>query len=329
MPIRNDPLNRWWVDVSSVNPAIVNALRPSLVAFLAFDHGRMPSIAGTGFVIAGMPDFALVISAKHVLSEGVLKIQRPVPAYSASALFVPPSLRTPSLNPERLKAIWMGAEYAGLLNAVHACYNNTLDIACLLITPQELYATPFRPVSIALDTTVPSIGDIVHMVSLEGMDVSELAPPTGANGTGHKLSITRRISIRIGTVTDTYAQGFRQYRWPCFTTSIPAEPGMSGGFVHLPRDGATIAACGVVCADNSTVGARADYFQCGESVIACGWPALALRVPISIPSTPDSPTRTLYDMMRDGSMNTAVGGIDHIEVVDLGNGECRIGYRSA
>ena len=74
MPIPNDPLSRWWVDVSSANPAIVDGLRPSLVAFLAFDHGHVPSLAGSGFVIAGGSDLAIVISAKHVLSEGVLKI---------------------------------------------------------------------------------------------------------------------------------------------------------------------------------------------------------------------------------------------------------------
>ena len=69
MPIPNDPLSRWWVEVSSANPGIVDGLRPSLVAFLAFDHGHVPNLAGTGFVIAAGADLAIVISAKHVLSE--------------------------------------------------------------------------------------------------------------------------------------------------------------------------------------------------------------------------------------------------------------------
>jgi hypothetical protein len=115
MPIPNDSLNRWWVDAASVNPELANDLRPSLVAFLAFDHARMPAIAGTGFIIAGMPGFALVISAKHVLAEGVLNIQRPIPRHSALALFIPGSAKTPSIHPEKLKAIWMGSEHAALL----------------------------------------------------------------------------------------------------------------------------------------------------------------------------------------------------------------------
>lgn len=327
MPIPNDTLNRWWIDASSVNPEMVNALRPSLIAFLAFDHGREPKITGTGFVISGMPDIALVISAKHVLQEGVLNIQRPVPRYSPSAQFVPASLKTPSLHPEKLKAIWVGSGYGGLLNTAHACYNETLDIACCVLTPQESPVTPFRPLSIPIDTTVPSIGDVVHIVSLDGMGVSELKPPANITGSGQLLSIAQRVSIRIGIVTAIYPQGFRQYRWPCFTTSIPVTPGMSGGFVTLPRDGTTIAACGIVCADNSNLEAYSDYLQCGESVIACVWPALCLPLPISIPSNPNSPSRTIYEMMRVGDIDPAIGGIEHIEVIDLGNGNYTIENR--
>lgn len=327
MSIPNDPLNRLWLDASSMNPNLVNDLRPTLVAFLAFDRGRLPRIAGSGFVIAGTPDIALVLTAKHVLSEGVLSIQQPLPVYAASALFVPASLRTPTLNPEKLKVIWMGSQSSGLLNAAHACYNDTLDIACCVIAPQELLASPFAPISIPIDTSVPSMGDLVHMVSLDRMGVSEVAAPMDHTGTGQKISIERAVSIRVGTVTGIYPQGFRQYRWPCFTTSIPAKPGMSGGFVSLPSHGTTMGACGIVCADNSTEEAHTNCFECGESVIACAWPALALRVPVSIPSTNNSPTRTLYEMMRMGDLDLAVGGIDHIEVIDLDNNDCRIGMR--
>jgi hypothetical protein len=208
MPIPDDPLNRWWVEASSANPTLVSDLRPTLIAFLAFDHGRTPRIAGSGFVIAGMPDLALVVTAKHVLSEGVVNIQRPVAAYSASALFVPNSAKIPSLSPEKLKGIWMGSEHADLLNAAHAYYNDTLDIACCVVSPQQLHSTRFSPISIPIHTTVPAIGDV-------------------------------------------------------------------------------------------------------------------------IPSTPSLPTRTFYEMMRNGALDKAVGGIDHIEIVDLGNDDCRIGIRHA
>lgn len=325
MPIPNDSLGRYWIDVSADNPKFVNELRPCLVGFLAFDYEQRPELAGTGFVIGENTDFALVISAKHVLSEGVLKIQRPVPRHSPSALFVPVSSRTPILHEAKLRAIWMGSESADLLYTRHFSYNDSLDIACCIFSPQESYATQFKPISIPLDTTRPSVGDVVHMVSQGGMNISNRSPPTDVTGSGQTFWAHRRVSVRIGTVTAIYPRGFRQYRWPCFTTSIPADPGMSGGFVYLPRDGRTIAACGVVCADNSSFEARTNYLLCGESVIACAWPALSLHVPKYYAS--DSPMCTLHEMMKAGAIPTAVGGIDHIEVVDLGNGDGRVTYR--
>ena len=326
MPIPNDPLSRYWVDVSSANPKRVEEFRSCLVGFLAFDHGQVPDLAGTGFVTSGFNfspnkktfDVALVITAKHVLSEGVLNIQRPVPRHAPSALFVPDSAKTPLLHEEKLRATWMGGESGDMLYVRHLTYHDSQDIACCLLTPQEEYATQFVPAQIPLDTTRPSVGDVVHMVSQGGMQITERSPPTGPKGIGQRYQVHRRVNIRRGTVTGIYPKGFRQYPWQCFTTSIPAEPGMSGGFVYMPRDGGVVAACGVVCADNSTPEAHADYSVCGESVIACAWPALALKVPEYYDG--NAPMRTLLEMMQMGAMAPAVGGVDHIRITDRDDG---------
>lgn len=326
MPIPNDPQNRHWVDISDANPERVDDFRPCLVGLMAHDYGYKPDIAGTGFVTTGFnfspnkknTDLALAITAKHVLTEGVLNIQRPVPRHAPSALFVPASSRTPSLSEEKLRGSWMGSKSADMLHVKHFSYNDSLDIACCLLTPQEKFATQFAPVPIPLDTVRPSVGDVVHLVSQGGMYIANRIPPTGAKGKGQRFSMHRRVNIRIGTVTAIYPQGFRQYPWQCFTTSIPAEPGMSGGFVYLPREGVTIAACGIVCADNSTPEAHTDYSLCGESVIACAWTALTLVVPEYDGS--DAPMRTLLEMMKMGVMPPAVGGIDHIQIVDRDDG---------
>src|SRR5713101_1118995 len=204
MPIPHDPLCRWWVEASAENPAQVEALRPSLLAFTAFGPGREPGFAGSGFVIARM--------------------QRPSAAHAPSALFIPANLNKPSLDPEKLKVTWMGARHANMMNVLHVGYNETLDIACCVIAPQELHAAPFQPVSIPVDTAVPNVEEMVHMASLDNMTIDELVPPTDASGIGQTISLTRRVSIRIGVVTGIYPGGLRQYRWPCFTTSIPAEP---------------------------------------------------------------------------------------------------------
>jgi hypothetical protein len=327
MPLPNDTFERWWIELAGVNPNLVDDFSPCLVAFVAFDRGTKPGLAGTGFIIGAGENIALAITAKHVLTEGVLTIQRPVPRHAPSAIFVPPSSLIPAIEKEKLRAMWLDGTRGEAFTIAHFSYNDVLDIACCLLLPQEITETPFGfRRQIPLDTARPSVGDIVHTVSIDGMDLVDHAPSSPCSGP-RPFSIFRRISIRRGVVTGTYPQGFRQYRWPCFTTSIPVEPGMSGGFVYFPRDDYTIAACGIICADNSTPQARANQTICGESVIAYSWPALALSLPEKLP--PPASSYTLYEMMRKGMVPMAMGGIDQIEISNKElNGDCTIEYKA-
>ena len=323
MPIHHDPEKRWWIEIGGANPSLVDSFRPALVAFLAFDSDRVPRLTGTGFVLASTSDFASVVSAKHVFTEGVLRVQRPRLPHASSAIFVSKQNTTPSIIPERLKVVWMGNKKAAMLNADHVCYNDTLDIASCIVMPQSGETIP-EHISIPLDIDVPTLDQVVHMVSIDDMDATESIPPRDRDGKGQIFSLYRRISVRIGVVTGVYPQGFRQYRWPCFTTSIPAKPGMSGGFVYWPRERAMIAACGVVCADNSTDEAHRDFFQCGESVVASTWPALSLQVPHAVPSYPGAPVCTLFEMIRRGFFPQPLGGIERIKLSEISSGEYRI-----
>lgn len=318
MPIPGDTLKREWVDASNNNSEFVEKYRPCLIAFLAFDHGHFPSITGSGFIVGHSEDMAIALTAKHVLTEGVLRIQRPNSRHVPSAFFVPPSATTPSIEESKLRACWMGSESADLLFTRHIAYNDNLDIACAIFEPQDFYKTAFKPASILLDANEPSVGDIIHMVSLDGLEISDYSPPTDISGAGFTFSIGRRVSIRVGTVTGVYPQGYRQYKWPCFTTSIPADSGMSGGMVYVARDSGPISVCGIVSADNSSEEARLNNNLCGESVIASAWPALCLQVPKVIDVNP--PMQTIYDMMKLNHMPAAIG-IENIFHVDRGNGE--------
>lgn len=325
MTIPHDPLHRWWVDVSDANPTEVDRLRPSLVAFLAFGPNREPALAGTGFVIAANPEMALVISAKHVFVEGVMRVQTPVPRHAPSSLFVARSAVQPSLNPEKLKAILLNTDGGTMLNTHLVDYNDSLDTTCALLMPQPGEKIALSTPAIPLDAMLPALGQVVHMVSLGEMRVIKSATPQDASGRGQGLIIYRRVCIRVGVVTGGYPNGLRHYRWPCFTTSIPAEPGMSGGYVNIPIPGRTVAACGIVCADNSEPEARTNFSKCGESIIACAWPSLCHRLPMIVPSSPLTPHLSLYEMMGAGNIPPAIGGIDKISYKDLGNGESLIG----
>ncbi len=323
MPIPHDPEKRCWVEVAESNQGLVDSFRGALVEFLAFDRDRIPYLVGSGFIAATSPEAALVVSAKHVFSEGVLKVQRPVPGHAPSAIFMHRKDRDPSLEPDKLKVIYKGGATPTMLNAIYLNYDDSLDLAACVLVPQE-NETIAQGVAIPLDTGQPSVGAVVHMVSLYGLKADEQLPPQARDGKGQAIVTSRGTSIRVGIVTGVYPTGFRQYKWPCFTTSIPAEPGMSGGFVYLPRENVTIAACGVVCADNSTEEARHNFFKCGESVIAFAWSALALRLPLSFPNQQTEHGHTLYEMIRLGHVPLPLGGIDQIRIVETGNGGCRI-----
>lgn len=329
MTIPNDPDSRWWVEVADVNPALVDSLRPALLSFMAFSPSHEPSIEGCGFVVAGETGLAIALTAKHVLSEGVVRKQKQTMLHAPSAVFVTPRSIEPSNDPRKLKAAWFGQHHVEMLNVDFIEYCDTLDIAVAVITPHRESQNPdsFRPTSLPVDTAVPNVGDVVHMISKDNQYTSEVRRPTDRSGRNAVITVGARVSMRIGVVTGVHPNGFRQYKWPCFTTSIPAEPGMSGGLVMLPADGKTMAACGIVCADNSAEDARNDNRVCGESVAACAWPALALQAPDSIPSTATTAKHPLYDFMRSGRMPMAIGGIDNVELVELEGGNSTIKIR--
>lgn len=316
--IPGDPEQRWWIEASGANPDIAASLRPALVAFIGFDRDHVPQIAGTGFIISGDTEKALVLSAKHVLTEGIVRIQRPHAGYASSALFIGAHHTMPSLDARRFRAVWMNNSTASMLPAVHAFYNDTLDIAGCLLVPQK-GETLTGSVTIPLDVHVPSVGDVVHMVSLDALSITETTLGRDRSGDQQQITVTRRVSLRVGVVTAVYPQGYRQFRWPCFTTSIPAVGGMSGGFVYLPREGITIAACGIVSADCSSPESHNDFSLCGESVIACAWPGLALRVSESLPQPDDATTFSLLEMMMNGNIHKAIGGHERVTIDDLGN----------
>ncbi|WP_395701018.1 trypsin-like peptidase domain-containing protein [Aquabacterium sp.] len=301
-----------------------------MVTFLAFDKDRSvtgQTTVGTGFVIGAADDLAVVITAKHVL-DGVHTIQTPHARHALSALFVPESQSLPTLDPARLKVIWMGTDSAGPLNVAWASFNRSSDLALCVVEPQPVAPPPFKPSSVLLDMAVPAVGEVVHMVSIDEQSAEELVPPQKRDGAGQVMRINRRVSIRRGVVTSVHPDGYNQYRWPCFMTTIPAPGGASGGYVYVPRDGEPIAACGVVCADLDPYHPGIDQRQPGSSLVGCSWPAIALRMPQYVPAPRDAPTIAVLDAMKLGNLPSAVGGMDRFSIEALPDGDYRLRSRA-
>lgn len=321
MPIHGDPQNRWWIEIAPQNRELVDLYSRCLLSVIAFGPQLEPALVGSAFVLGAGEGYGLALTARHVLPEGVQRVQQPIDRHAPSAWFVPASRSIPSLDQRKLRVMWLSPTGGDMLNVGHVSYNAALDISAFLVLPQDRNGVSFSPAGILLDTSIPAKGDVVHMISNSRLVLEESQPPGDRDGVGHGLQIERAISVRIGVVTEVYPSGFRQYRWPCFTTSIPALPGMSGGFVSIPRNGQAVAACGVVSADHSDPAALENFAICGESVVACAWPALALGVPTMIGGgISESPQVTLYEMMKLGRLTTAIGGIDHIAIESIEGG---------
>jgi hypothetical protein len=307
MPIPDDPLCREWVELHDDNPNLVDDFRPSLISIMATDANRRVGLAGSGFFMASGEGVGVVLTAKHVLQAGVLDIQRPHRPYARSVLpeFLPPQM--PNIERGKIAAIWDNGEYGMALHFAFGCFNEVSDLACAVVIPEETVDGPhFLPRPIPLSTAGPQEGDVVQMVSFNSMKLDQQSCDA--------FTVARTVSIRLGTVPGVHPKGLRQYRWPCFTTTIPADPGMSGGLVGIRKPGGTVTACGVVCADNSSQESRSSYMVSGESVIGASFMALALKLPVALSN--DSPQHTIQDAMRAGALPMAHNGIEQFKFLE-------------
>lgn len=304
---------RWWLELdNAANANLIDMLRPALVSFLAFGKGREPKIAGSGFIMSADKKLAVMITAKHVLEEGVSRAQfeHPTHATSTPAIFRP-TVKI-SLERERVRAVWVGRSSVEMLTVPYVNFATELDLAVCLLLPQD-GSTTLEPSVIPLDTAIPKGGEVVHLVSLANKppDERQYDPKSGLQ----EIAIERQVVVRRGIVTAVYMEGYRQFRWPCFTVSIPTAPGMSGGFVNIPQDGQTIAACGVVCADVSPHGAESSFLNRGESVIAISSACLLLSIPEAIPWKAGNPSMTLFDAMQGNRIQMAEGGLENVKII--------------
>jgi hypothetical protein len=255
------------------------------------------------------------MTARHVLVDAVSSVQRPWPRHAASALpeFVPRRQDRIQIEPTNLRAVWMGPAAADFCLISHAHYADRPDIAICLIAMQEHTSADAIFSTFALDTSIPNEGDQVVLVSSSAMKLEEHG--TSAGDAGKLLRISKNVCARMGSITAVYPSGHRQFKWPCFSTSIPAEPGMSGGLIYRAIDGAPIAACGVVSADCSPEQARNDFTIAGNSIAAMIWPSVGFRVPESLPTNEHTKHNTLLDLIRAGEIKDVGDGLTRLSII--------------
>ena len=304
------PSNFQWAQILPEKQEELGGARSSLVTFYALGPQRVVRDVGSGFIIAGNSEMAIVMTARHVL-DFATDVQNPSIAAPSSPFA--PERRLNLADADKFKAVWFGGGTAVLLDVKVAHYATSLDLAVCVVQPHNK-DVPFAPYSIALATRHPSIGQEVGVMSCLIRPATEITPPQTYDGIGQTLQIQNRVFMRLGRVTGVYPEGHRQYGWPCFTASMPTEPGMSGGLALLNIPGENYSACGVLCADCSPPEAKDDNKVAGESVFGSAWSALGLSVPVVVKGSGANGSSTLFDLIKSEGLLPALGGLDHITI---------------
>jgi Trypsin-like peptidase domain len=315
------PIGHQWSEFIRNDDPLWLGVRSALVAFVVMGQSDLPQFIGTGFVIGTSEEgFLLVLTAKHVIEGGAIRAQRPnslrVPS-APSILFEP---EEPAIDPKNLRALWMGINHADMLFVRHVAYADNLDVALCVLEVQENLRNGIRSMApaIALDTTIPAIGTPINIVTLSGFQSSE-----GISDQIGKRSwrFENRPVIRVGKVITNEKESMG-HKGPSFGINIPTGGGMSGGFAYVPKDGGTIAACGIISASPKEDNGQTDFRVSGHTSIVGVMGALALQVPVS-----SEANVLLFDLVKSGKIQDLTGNVENLRIRTTGpRGACAI-YR--
>lgn len=234
--------------------------------------------------------------------------------------FIPKSAKQPQVNKERLRALWIG-ESAGDMCVVHSVqFNDVLDIATCLISRQDHAKDNSDIQAFAMDTSIPQPGSKIALITSSGLDLKEIS--INKNLEKQLLAISKNIVVRMGVVTSVNPTGQRQHQFPSFETSIPVEPGMSGGLVYKPIENEPIATCGVISSDFSDEASFSNFYTSGNSLMSMIWPSVGMSIPDTVPPVRDRPNRTILDFIRAGEIQNLAR--DGVELTIEGTGNCRV-----
>ncbi len=321
MHMKDDPMNRAWVEFVHSDPKLQSSFRKVLLGLHSTDANINFGTAGTGFIVADTLEWLFFVTARHVL-EQILKIQKPYIRFDGGPFNTSNETQNVSLA-GRLKVSVFGDDKVFLADVVHLSSNAVTDIAVgMAKIPPEFRSKRFWR-HIPLAVVLPNVGDPIHICSL----INKLPVEIEGTELARHFQVERGVTLRKGVVTNVFPSGYNQYKWPCFTTSIPATPGMSGGFVYSPVHNETIAACGVVCVELISDSDPTSFHQAGESLIACSYLALANILPNNIPPQDDTDFLTLYEMVQQGRFPKPSGDFDRVEFVKKSIDDISIGIK--
>ena len=202
-----------------------------------------PTQIGSGFVIQSRGNRGLILTAAHVITEGVQVFQNRDTRRRAHPTtprdFLPP--KELSAATSALRVIIQNGNRVEFCRVGYVVWDEAADLAILAVVPQNESVSDLFEWHMRLGATDPVVGDLVAT-----MGFAEFRTESDA-GDPWKGAITRRPIFRVGKVTCLHPEGAGLIRSPCLETTMPTFSGMSGGPAFLlPSGGSEPLVCGLL-----------------------------------------------------------------------------------
>ena len=235
-----------------------------LVSVIAFDAGTAPFLIGTAFIVAAAGRDAVACTAAHNF-EAVRRAQAPPRAHHPSALseFLPSAV---ALNIDRTKIRAVSSDHGRFEMATlsWAIWDPDTDIAFFGLRPQHEEDVDYFQSSFLFDDELPKVGDEVAALGYAGMEIRDNA----SDGASRHFTVARQPLLRVGRVTSVCMDGHILCRGPCFETTVPFFPGMSGGPVmRMAREG-PMKPFGIISSDPASDSHKQDRSIRGYGAVA-------------------------------------------------------------
>jgi len=205
-------------------------LRDLLVTITCLDPKTLhPTQIGTGMIMQAHQDRALVLTAAHVITNGVHVFQnletrqRAHPTTPRDFL----SLADVSAASHALRAIVQNGARTDFCRVAFVVWDDAADLAILAIVPQGDEPSDFFQWRMLLSAHDPSAGDLVVVCGFADFD-TEIGTADAERST-----LSCRPVMRVGKVTEIHTDGTIWVRSKCVEISAPTFSGMSGGPAFL------------------------------------------------------------------------------------------------
>lgn len=258
-----------------ITEAIKNKLNKVLISFFSATPNGFTKLIGTGFIIVANKKNALVMtSSDHFEFSGNNQHPKYLNDPAGSPQIQVHAGEIFSVDPKKIRAVYKSDTFVDACKINGVSIVPELGIALCAIEFQKDYKGPDFSVQLGLDSRPPEKGDEVIAVGFS-------APPSGKEDASldkkNKTAITRKFEVRRGKVTGVFNMGIGDISWPCFETTIPVDPGMTGGPVMpfcITNPG--LNGCAVISKDISHKKSFEDFSMPGHSIMAMIWPAFLL-----------------------------------------------------